>query len=158
MGRRMKDSFRVATVVGLVVFLSGCATPPPGAERGPQGTIAYEVLVETTPPGAKIVANGHDAGESPIRLKFYGDLNGKFHYFGYPYYTVKALPTGTNQYPQIRFFRAGRELIPPRIDFDMSQPGPTLVPVLPPAPAYVYPYGPPVYYYPGYYYAPYGYR
>jgi len=145
-----------ATIAG-VLFLAGCATPlPPGAEPGPDHTMAYYVLVEASPPGARIEANGEDVGQTPVHIKIFGDPDGTFHDFGSYFYVVRALPITTNQYPQIRFFRTGHLLtpedrIPSRIYFDMNRPPP-------PPPAYGYP--PPYYYYgppPGYwdYWGPY---
>src|SRR5437667_8001617 len=94
---------------GLVaaVFLAGCDTIPPGAERGPHGTMAYDVLVDASPPGARIEANGQDIGNTPVHLKIFGDPDGTFHDFGSPFYLVKALPLTTNQFPQTRYFGTG---------------------------------------------------
>jgi hypothetical protein len=142
--------------VAAVIILTGCETVPPGVERGPHGTIGYDVVVEATPPGAQIEANGEVVGETPLHLKIFGDRDGTFHDFGSEYYVVRALPMGTNQYVQTRYFGTGRwfgpeDRIPQRIYFDMNQPAPAYGAVV--APTYVYPdYGPPTYYYgPGYY-------
>ena len=160
----------VSLVVGLgaVALLVGCESVPPGVERGPHGTIAYDVAVESFPPGARIEANGQIVGNAPLHLKIFGDKDGTFHDFGSYYYVVRALPLATNQYVQTRVFRTGRlftpeDRIPQRIDFDMNQPNPYPEG----APAYPYPaypppayyYGPPVYYGPGvrFYFGP-GYR
>ncbi len=143
-----------ATGLLAAAFLAGCETIPPGAERGPHGTIAYDILVEASPPGARIEANGQDAGNTPVHLKIFGDTDGTFHDFGYPYYVIRALPLTTNQYEQVRFFGTGQwfgpeDRIPKQIDFDMNQKPPP-----PGPPVYGYPYpGPPFYYYgPPYYY------
>ena len=152
----MRIGFLIAVVAG-VGLLAGCESVPPGAERGPHGTIAYDVLVESTAPGAKIEANGQVIGDAPIHLKIFGDKDGTFHDFGSYYYIVRALPVATNQFVQTRVFRTGHlftpeDHIPQRIDFDMNQPNPypNGVPVYGPgyAPP-VYYYGPPVYYGPG---------
>ena len=135
-----------------LVCVTGCQTLPPGAEPGPNGTMAYEVLIEASEPGAKIEANGAIVGETPLRLKIFGDTDGTFHDFGSDYYVVRALPLTTNQYAQMQMFGTGRwfgpqDRIPERIYFDMNQKPPerTLVP-------YPYPY--PYYYPPSYYYGP----
>ncbi|HWV99154.1 MAG TPA: hypothetical protein VNZ64_05615 [Candidatus Acidoferrum sp.] len=151
----MKSIF--AASAAAAVFLAGCETaPPPGVERGPHGTIAYDVLVEASPPSARIEANGEYVGTTPVHLKIFGDKDGTFHDFGSYYYIIRALPVATNQYPQIRVFGTGRnfsheDYIPKQIYFDMNQPPP-------PPPTYPYPgYGPPVYYGPPdpyYYYGP----
>lgn len=149
--------------LGIALLLGGCATPlPPGAEPGPDGTMAYDVLVEASAPGARIEANGEDIGNTPVHLKIYGDPDGTFHDFGSEYYVVRALPVSTNQYAQVRVFGTGHffgpeDRIPSRIYFDMNQPP------APASPVYVYPnYGPPVFYYdygpPFFYYHPYYYH
>src|SRR6267378_1336761 len=99
---------------GLVAaLLVGCGTPiPPGAERGPDGTMAYDVLVEASPPGARIEANGQNLGNTPVHLKIFGDPDGTFHDFGSYYYVIRALPLTTNQFPQVRMFRTGHLFTP----------------------------------------------
>ena len=151
MNRKLILAFGLVTAV----FLVGCQTPiPPGSERGPNNTISYDVLIESSPPGARIEANGESIGNTPLHLKIFGDSDGTFHDFGSYYYVVRALPVHTNQFLQTAVFRTGRlftpeDKIPQRIVFDMNQR---------PAP-YPYPqpyYGPPGYYYgpPAYYYGP----
>lgn len=142
------------------LLLAGCGTPiPPGAERGPDGTMAYDVLIEASEPGARIEANGSNIGNTPVHLKIFGDPDGTFHDFGSYYYIIRAFPLSTNQYEQVRLFSTGRMLtsedhIPNRIYFDMSQPQPVYA-----TPAYepqVYPYyiPPPAYYYGPPFYGP----
>jgi hypothetical protein len=122
--------------------------------------MAYYVSIEASEPGARIEANGEDVGQTPIRLKIFGNPNGTFHDFGSEYYVIRALTISSNQYPQVRAFGTGRgwapqSKIPERIYFDMNHPAPA-----PPAdaPHYAYPYyyGPPPYPYygPPYYYGP----
>ena len=158
----MKTSLTVAAGLAVLGWLTGCETIPPGAERGPHGTIAYDVLIEASEPGARIEANGESIGNTPVHLKIFGDTDGTFHDFGSYYYIVRALPLATNQFVQTRVFRTGHMLtpedqIPKRIYFDMNQPAPTYGPLE--GPVYGYPpyyYGPPVYFYgpPYYYYGP----
>lgn len=150
-----------AAVSAIAVFVTGCQTVPPGVERGPQGTIPYEVSVEASEPGARIEANGEVLGATPLRLKIYGDKDGTFHDFGSYTYVIRALPLTTNQHAQIRVFQTGRwmspeDRIPQTIYFDMNQPPPAVVPgpsvyVYPPAPYY---YGPSIYLGPRYHYGP----
>jgi hypothetical protein len=138
------------------MLLAGCSTIPPGAERGPNGTMAFDVLIEASAPGAKIEANGEVVGTTPLHLKIFGDPDGTFHDFGAFTYNIRALPLTTNQFTQTRIFQTGHLLsgedhIPQRIYFDMNQQAPTYTP------GYSYPpaYGPPVYYEPApYYYGP----
>lgn len=147
-----------------MLCVTGCQTIPPGAERGPDRTMAYEVLIEASEPGAKIEANGQIVGEAPLRLKIFGDPDGTFHDFGSDYYVIRALPLTTNQYTQVQMFGTGRwfgpeDRIPERVYFDMNQkppdppPGPLVYP-------YPYYYPPPYYYGPSFYYygGPYYYR
>jgi len=144
-------------VLAGVSFLAGCESVPPGAERGPHGTIAYDVQIESSPPGAKIEANGQVIGNAPLHLKIFGDKDGTFHDFGSYYYVVRALPISTNEYVQTRVFRTGHlftpeDHIPQRIDFEMNQPNPYPSGVAGYAPGYPPPYyygPPPVYYGPG---------
>ncbi len=154
----MKTKLIFSLGVG-AALLAGCATQiPPGAERGPHNTMAYDVLIEASAPGARIEANGKFIGNSPAHLKIFGDPDGTFHDFGSYYYVVRAFPLATNQFPQERYFMTGHlmtheDRIPQRIFFDMNHP---------PARAYApeasgYAYPPPAYYY-GYpypYYGPY---
>ena len=133
--------------------MAGCATSlPPGAERGPYNTMAYDVLVEASAPGARIEVNGELVGDAPVHVKIFGDPDGTFHDFGSEFFEVRALPVGTNQFAQLRLFRTGRFLtpqdrVPQRIYFDMNQPPPPRY-----EPVYIYP--PPYYGPPGYYYGP----
>lgn len=141
---------------GIGLLVSGCASPvPPGSERGPNGTIAYDVLIEASAPGTRIEANGEEVGTAPLRLKIFGDPDGTFHDFGSYTYEIRALPGATNLYSQLRFFRTGHLLspedrIPRRIYFDMNRPPPPNYGppgYYPPPSGY---YGPP----PAYYYQP----
>jgi hypothetical protein len=141
-----------ATGMAAALFLAGCQSIPPGAERGPHGTMAYDVLVDASEPGARIRVNGQDMGNAPLHLKIFGDPDGTFHDFGSFNYVVEALPLTTNQFPQARYFQTGHlmtpeDLIPRQIHFDMNRPAP--------APEYAYPGYPPTYYGPApYYYGP----
>jgi hypothetical protein len=143
MDMRMKWPLAAGFAAALV--LTGCQTLPPGAEPGPHGTMAFDVAVEASDPGARIEVNGQDMGEAPLHIKIFGDPDGTFHDFGSFYYVVKALPVATNQFPQARFFRtgkafAGEDHIPKKIEFDMNRPAPE------PQQGYDYP-PPPAYYY-----------
>jgi len=150
--------FATAATVAATALFSGCETPlPPGAEPGPHGTMAYDVLIEASEPGARVEANGQNIGNTPVHLKIFGDRDGTFHDFGSYNYIVQAFPLVTNQFPQARFFRTGHLLtpedhIPNRIFFDMNQPpqppaSPAYAPGYYPPPAYPYYYGPYPYYY-----------
>jgi hypothetical protein len=147
----MKTKWTLAAGLGAALVLVGCQSIPPGAERGPHNTMAYDVLVEASPPGARIEANGQDMGEAPVHIKIFGDPDGTFHDFGSYYYVIRALPVTTNQFVQTRLFRTGKDFagedqIPNRIYFDMNRPAP--------APPAYYNYPPPAYYYGPPYYGP----
>src|SRR5579871_2432535 len=140
----MRMKLTLAATLGAAIILVGCGTPiPPGAERGPHNTMAYDVLVDASPPGAQIVANG----QTPVHIKIFGDPDGTFHDFGSYFYEVRALPIATNQFPQVHLFRTGHLLtpedrVPSKILFDMTQPTPAYPPNAGPG------YAPPPYYYP----------
>jgi len=149
----------IVLVGGLVLagLLTGCETPlPPGAEPGPSGTMAYNILIEASEPGARIEVNREHVGNAPLNLKIFGDRDGTFHNFGSYEYLIQAFPLVTNQYAQTRVYRTGdvfmpEDRIPDRIFFDMNVQQPTVVPVYAPQPYYPYAY--PYYGYP-YYYGP----
>jgi hypothetical protein len=152
-----------AALAAAALLLGGCASPiPPGAERGPHGTMAYDVLVEASAPGAKIEVNGEQIGDAPVRIKIFGDTDGTFHDFGSEFYVVRALPVSTNQFAQTRYFRTGQfftpqDHIPKKIYFDMNQqPPPQSAYPGPAYPGYGYPPPPSVYFGPSpyYYYGP----
>jgi hypothetical protein len=152
----MSIKWSLAATFAAALVLVGCESIPPGAERGPHHTMAYDVLVEASPPGARIEANGQDVGVTPVHIKIFGDPDGTFHDFGSYYYVVRALPIATNQFVQTKLFQTGHLLtpedhIPARIYFDMTRPAPNY-----PPPAYYPNYAPPPYYYYGspYYYGP----
>lgn len=145
----------VLPLMGILgLFFAGCQSIPPGAERGPNNTMAYDVLIESSAPGARIEANGEDVGPAPVHIKIYGDPDGTFHDFGSYQYVIRALPITTNQFAQTRVFQTGHMMtpedrIPQRIYFDLNQAPPTYVPGGPPVyapPPTVY-YGPPAYWY-----------
>jgi hypothetical protein len=153
----MKIISSLIACAGAVLVFSGCETLPPGTERGPNGTIAYDVLLEASEPGARLEVNGEPVGNSPQHIKIWGDRDGTFHDFGSPYYAVRAFPVTTNQYEQTRVFMTGHafgpeDRIPSRVYFDMGRPAPPVptgyqYPVYSEPPVY---YGPPGYYAPGF--------
>jgi hypothetical protein len=145
--------------VAAVGLLVGCESIPPGAERGPHGTMAYLVEIEASEPGVRIEANQQYIGTTPVTLKIFGDPDGTFHDFGSDYYIIQALPVRTNQFVQTATFRTGHlfspeDRIPRKIFFDMNKPPPAYpseAPAYYPPPAY---YGPPVYVGPRIYFGP----
>ena len=157
---RMKNNLLLSVIAASAGLLAGCETYPPGAERGPHGTMAFHVQVEATPPGARIEVNGEVVGNTPLQLKIFGDKDGTFHDFGPEYYVIRALPLATNQFVQTQWFGTGHMFgpesrIPERVYFDMNQKMPASPPPVGP-PVYMYPgYGPPPFYYgPSFYFGP----
>lgn len=125
----MKTNTQYAAIAALAmgVGLGGCATASSSkAERGPDGTIAYKVQVESSTPGARIEMNEDYIGQTPLTLTIFGDKDGTFHNFGSKDYIIRAFPVTTNQFPQTKVFRTGgwfseEDRIPSRIYFDMEQ-------------------------------------
>jgi hypothetical protein len=110
------------------ILSSGCATTSGSkadVEKGQYNTIAYQVSVESNPPGAKIEVNYSPVGVTPLTLKIFGDKDGTFHNFGHDEYIVRAYPPTTNDFPQTRIFKTGTmgikdDKIPDRIFFDFG--------------------------------------
>ena len=111
-----------------VLALSGCATSNSTIqqpERGPQGTIAYYVEIESSEPGARIEANDEYIGKTPTKLKIFGDKDGTFHNFGSYHYIITAHPVRPGQQPQTKDFRTGgwfspEDRIPKKLFFDFG--------------------------------------
>ena len=107
-----------------VIFLTSCATTD--AEKGPQGTIAYFVKIETSSDDVRIETNEEYIGKAPLTLKIFGDTDGTFHNFGSSDYVIRAIPSNTNLYTQTKLFRTGgwfaqEDRIPKALYFDMNQ-------------------------------------
>src|SRR3954464_7491347 len=83
----------------LGLIFAGCQSLPPGAEPGPTGTMAYDVLIESSAPVARIEANGEDVGPAPVHIKIFGDPDGTFHDFGSDPYCHRAFARTHHQSP-----------------------------------------------------------
>jgi len=123
----MKMRLISAAALASILVGTGCHTLPPGAEPGPDGTMAYLVKIDASEPGTRVNANGQDVGNVPLTLKIYGDKDGTFHDFGSYYYVIQAIPPTTNLFVQTKVFRTGHlftpeDRVPNEIHFDMSQP------------------------------------
>ena len=97
----------------------------PAVRKGPAGTIAYLVEVESSEPGARVEANNESVGKTPFTLKIFGDKDGTFHNFGNYHYTLTAYPVRAGQQPQTKDFRTGgwftpEDRIPKKIFFDFG--------------------------------------
>lgn len=128
------DSFMIpalrnpGVLLTVAAFLcTGCASSPDSRpERGPDGTVAYKVEVESSTPGARIEVNDDYIGRTPLTLTIYGDKDGTFHNFGSKDYVIRAFPVATNEFVQTKVFRTGgwfseEDRVPKRIYFDLSQ-------------------------------------
>ena len=104
----------------------GCQTAlPPDTERGPDGTVAYKVPVDSSEPAARIEVNGESVGTTPMVLKIFGDRDGTFHNFGSYEFIVRAFPPGTGRPAQAKVFYTGvlmgkEDKIPEKIYFDFG--------------------------------------
>lgn len=114
-------------LLGLAVtFFAGCATNDSGnIERGPDGTIASCVQIESSEPGARIEANADYVGKTPMTLKIFGDKDGTFHNFGSYDYVIKVYPVRPGQDVQTKVFKTGgwftqEDRIPSRLLFDLD--------------------------------------
>ena len=97
------------------------------SESGPEHTVAYYIKIESSLPEVTIETNHVGAGKTPLILRVFGDPPGTFHNFGSPEYSLGALSQSTNEFAQVRTFRAGKrstpgERIPGLVFFDLSQP------------------------------------
>ncbi len=123
-----RASVLLCSLAVTVSALAGCASGSnPKPERGPDGTIAYKVEVESSTPGARIEVNDDYVGRTPLTLTIFGDDDGTFHNFGSKDYIIRAFPVATNQFIQTKVFRTGgwfseEDRIPKRIFFDLDQP------------------------------------
>jgi hypothetical protein len=104
----MRTKHALALTMLAAAIFAGCATTDgQKPEKGPQGTIAYLVEVDSSDPGARIEANNEFVGKTPMTLKIFGDKKGRFHNFGSYHYTITAYPVRPGQQPQTKDFRTG---------------------------------------------------
>jgi hypothetical protein len=122
--KKMRQTLILAALTALTVV--GCATTEgPKPEKGPSGTIAYLVEVESSELGARVEANNEYIGKTPLTLKIFGDKDGTFHNFGSYHYTVTAYPISPGQQSQTKDFRTGgwftaEDRIPKKLFFDFG--------------------------------------
>jgi PEGA domain len=106
--------------------LPGCATSDAQPEKGPSGTIAHMIEIESSDPGARVEVNRDFVGRTPITIKVFADEDGTFHNFGSPQFVIQVFPVRTNQFVQTKIFRTGRwfaseDRVPKRLYFDLNQ-------------------------------------
>lgn len=109
----------------LLVFLVGCASTGTKPERGPDGTIAYYVEVESSEAGARVEVNEDHVGSTPIKIRIWGDEDGTFHNFGTSDFVIKVIPAREG-HVQTKVFRTGgwfaqEDRVPTRLYFDLKQ-------------------------------------
>src|ERR1051326_485998 len=108
------------------LIITGCAAPNgPQPEKGPQGTVAYNIPVESNPSGAKVEVNYKLAGVTPLTIKIFGDRDGTFHNFGSDEFIIRAYPPNGGTFPQTKIFKTGAfgvkdDKVPERIAFDFT--------------------------------------
>ena len=124
----MKRRFFPQLSAVLFTGLLGCSTPDgTKPERGPEGTIAYLVEVDSSDPGARIEVDNEYIGKTPVVWKVFGDKDGTFHNFAKFDYRVRATPARAGQMQQEKVFKTGRlftgeDRIPKKIFFDFGGP------------------------------------
>ena len=110
----------------LALIATGCVTDSSSRpERGPQGTVAYYVKVESSDPGARVEVNDDVVGRTPIEIRVWGDSDGTFHNFGSSDFIVKVFPVKETQQIQTKVFRTGgwfsqEDRIPKNLYFDFD--------------------------------------
>jgi hypothetical protein len=109
--------------------LAGCAPQPHNptatSERGPDGTIAYNVPVDSSEAGARIQVNGEFIGVTPMTLKIWGDRDGTFHNFGSYDFIIRAYPPGKDRRSVSKIYHTGafmaqEDRIPEKILFQFE--------------------------------------
>ena len=121
-------SLLATVLIVILVLFSGCASTGARGEKGPDGTIAYQVEIETSEPGSRIEVNGDYVGKAPVTVKVFGDKDGTFHNFGSQEFVIKAFPVKPGQKVQTKVFNTGRwfgteDKIPKRLFFDFNVSG-----------------------------------
>jgi len=111
--------------LGALVWVGCGTTDGQKHERGPKGTFAYLVPVESSEPGVRVEVNNEFAGRTPFTLKVFGDRKGRFHNLGNHHYTVTAFPIRPGQQPQSKVFATGGlfssiDMIPKTMFFDFG--------------------------------------
>lgn len=97
---------RVGVGFAGVALLVGCASATPGVERGPDGTVAYHVQVESSEPGARVEVNDDYVGTTPVKVRVWGDPDGTFHNFGSSDFVIRVFPAAEG-HVQTKVFRTG---------------------------------------------------
>jgi hypothetical protein len=107
------------------LLLSSCASgekQKSGQERGPDGTVAYMIRIDSSLSGANIEADGEYVGKAPMVLRVFGDRDGTFHNFGSPEFVLRATLNGQEEIKSFRTggFFAPEDRIPSAVYFSFS--------------------------------------
>jgi hypothetical protein len=122
----MKSKTGPAAMV-TAILLAGCAggsgVKP---EKGPDGTVAYYVRIESSEAGARVEVNDDTVGKTPMDLRVWGDRDGTFHNFGSSDFIIRVYPMSEGQGVQTKAFRTGgwfgqEDRVPKNLYFDLSQ-------------------------------------
>lgn len=116
----------------LAALVSGCSAPetpvaeaascsPPPLRYNPANDPQphYSILVESSPPGARIEFNDAFVGTAPCRIRIPGVAGRKFGYGQMLSHDFKAIPSVPGCYSQTKIFPKGGD-IPERLFFDTS--------------------------------------
>lgn len=111
----------------MIVLISGCETGSRNRpDRGPNGTIAYNVLIESSEAGARVEVNDEHVGKTPVEVRVWGDKDGTFHNFGSADFVIRVFPVRSGQNVQTKTFRTGgwfaqEDRVPRHLFFDLDQ-------------------------------------
>jgi hypothetical protein len=120
-------SFDAAFLLNSIRQKYGVTIESQRSEKGPHGTVAYLVEVESSEPGAKVEVNNEYVGKTPLVLKVFGDKDGTFHKFAGSRYSITAYPVIPGQHPQTKDFKTvgwfitKEDKIPKKIFFEFDQ-------------------------------------
>ena len=122
----------MALATGYAALALGCASPEPPPSPAPASYTPpppkyypgddpqphYTILVESSPPGARIEFNDAFVGTTPCRIRVPGGVGRKFSSGKILGHDFKALPLPSGGSTQIKRFDAGSD-IPEHLFFDM---------------------------------------
>ncbi len=122
----------MALATGYAALAFGCASPEPPPSPAPSSYSPpppryspsddpqphYTILVESSPPGARIEFNDAFVGTTPCRIRVPGEAGRKFGYGQMFKHIFTALPSEAGGYTQTKDFPKGSE-IPEHLFFDM---------------------------------------
>ena len=92
--------------------------PPPKYDPASDPQPHYSILVESSPPGARIEFNDAFVGTAPCRIRIPGETGRKFGYGQMLEHVFRAIPSNPGCYSQNKTFPKGGD-IPERLFFDM---------------------------------------